>query len=60
MLRKLSYSELYSEVQEFMITSPNETKLGINLDGRNPDDGVTIISYDKGFHFLLLLEKKTA
>lgn len=56
MLRKLSYSELYSEVQKFMIASPNETKLGINLDGRNPDDGVTSIAYDKGFHFLLLLE----
>jgi len=39
-----------------MIASPNETKLGINLDGRNPDDGVTSIAYDKGFHFLLLLE----
>tara|TARA_B100000497_G_scaffold127593_1_gene169941 strand:+ start:1814 stop:3631 length:1818 start_codon:yes stop_codon:yes gene_type:complete len=56
MLRKLSYSELYSEVQEFMIAKPNETKLGINLAGRNPDDGLTTIAYDKGFHFLLLLE----
>tara|TARA_B100000780_G_scaffold84260_1_gene57645 strand:+ start:86 stop:2002 length:1917 start_codon:yes stop_codon:yes gene_type:complete len=56
MLRKLSYSDLISEVDELMVNRPNDTKLSIDLIGRNPDDGVTAIAYDKGFHFLLVVE----
>lgn len=37
---------------------PNDTKLKLNLDGRNPDDGMTDIAYEKGFLFLKTLEKK--
>lgn len=56
MLRKLSYSDLKSEIKEFMNSKPNDTKLSIDLVGRNPDDGVTTIAYDKGFHLLLVIE----
>jgi len=56
MLRKLSYSDLKSEIKEFMNSEPDDTKLSIDLVGRNPDDGVTAIAYDKGFHLLLVIE----
>ncbi len=29
-----------------------DTKLKLNLVGRNPDDGVTDIAYNKGYFFL--------
>ena len=39
-----------------MNSEPNDTRLSIDLVGRNPDDGVTAIAYDKGFHLLLVIE----
>jgi aminopeptidase N len=36
----------------------SDTKLKLNLDGRNPDDGVTNIAYDKGYFFLRLIEEQ--
>ena len=57
MLATLSHRELLETVDEFMQSDPNDTKLAIDLTGRNPDDGVTAIAYEKGFHFLLLIEK---
>lgn len=35
----------------------NDTRLKLNLKGRNPDDGMTDIAYEKGFHFLTLLSQ---
>ncbi len=35
-----------------------DTKLYLNLKGRDPDDGVTDIPYEKGYLFLRLLEEK--
>src|SRR5690606_10901764 len=35
-----------------------DTKLKLALEGRNPDDGVTSIAYDKGYFFLRTLEEK--
>jgi aminopeptidase N len=57
MLAALSHRELLETVAEFQKSAPNDTKLAIDLAGRNPDDGVTAIAYEKGFHFLLLIEK---
>jgi aminopeptidase N len=37
---------------------PNDTKLKLDLKGRNPDDGMTDIAYEKGFLFLKTLEEK--
>jgi len=56
MLQALSHSDLTAEVADFLENAPNDTKLAIDLVGRNPDDGVTTIAYDKGFHFLRLIE----
>ena len=36
----------------------DDTKLKLDLTGRNPDDGVTTIAYDKGYLFLRTLEEK--
>ena len=59
MLRALSYSGLRSEVDGFMSSNtPEDTKLAIELSHRNPDDGMTAIAYDKGFHFLMLCEEQ--
>ncbi len=57
MLAALSHEELKSTVEEMMVTAPNDTKLKLDLTGRNPDDGVTAIAYDKGYHFLRLIEE---
>lgn len=57
MLASLSHEGLKNEVAEFMETHPEDTKLAIDLEGRNPDDGVTSIAYDKGYHFLRLVEE---
>jgi len=46
------------ELEKSMKTmKPNEQVLHINLDGVDPDDNVTDIPYEKGFLFLLHLEK---
>jgi leukotriene-A4 hydrolase len=36
----------------------NDTRLKLNLEGRNPDDGVTDIAYNKGYFFLRLFEER--
>lgn len=35
-----------------------DTKLKLNLEDRNPDDGVTDIAYNKGYFFLRSIEEK--
>lgn len=35
----------------------SDTKLLLNLEDRNPDDGVTDIAYNKGYFFLRLIEE---
>jgi len=46
------------ETLESLKNAPNDTKLKLNLDGRNPDDGMSDIAYEKGFLFLKTLEQK--
>jgi leukotriene A-4 hydrolase/aminopeptidase len=55
MLASLGYQDLVQTVEEFGKDSP-DTQLKLNLTGRNPDDGVSDIAYEKGFFFLRLLE----
>ncbi len=58
MLASLSRQGLVEEVESFMSTGKEgDTKLKIDLSGRNPDDGVTTIAYDKGYFFLRYLEE---
>lgn len=58
MLSSLSLQGLLEEVELFMNTGKeNDTKLKLNLNGRDPDDGMTTIAYDKGYLFLKYLEE---
>lgn len=55
MLASLGYQDLSGTVQEL---APEDTHLHLDLHGRNPDDGMTDIAYEKGAHFLTMLEHK--
>ncbi|MFK7924340.1 MAG: M1 family aminopeptidase/hydrolase, partial [Bacteroidia bacterium] len=56
MLAYISYQDLTNEVTEMGLENP-DTRLTIELSGRNPDDGMTSIAYDKGYYFLRLIEE---
>jgi leukotriene-A4 hydrolase len=58
MLAQLEYQELLEEIKGFGDDSP-DTKLKSDFTGRNPDDGVTGIAYQKGSLFLMMLERLT-
>lgn len=57
MLSSLSKDGLISEAHDMMQHVPNDTKLKLDLTGRNPDDGLTSIPYDKGYFFLRSIEE---
>lgn len=58
MLASHSHEGLVDQVNDFMSDNKEgDTKLAIDLTDRNPDDGVTAIAYDKGYHFLRLVEE---
>lgn len=56
MLWALGFQDLEDTVKELGPDSP-DTHLYLDLAGRNPDDGMTDIAYEKGALLLLLLEK---
>lgn len=56
MLALISRQDLDDDLENFK-DSPNDTKLKLDLKGRNPDDGMTNIAYDKGYLFLRTLEE---
>lgn len=56
MLAVLSLHDLKDTIES--LKSANmyaDTRLKLNLEGRNPDDGVTDIAYNKGYFFSALL-----
>jgi leukotriene-A4 hydrolase len=55
MLAYLGYQSLEDEITEMGETNP-DTRLKTDLKGRNPDDGVTDIAYEKGNLFLRHIE----
>ncbi|MDX2245408.1 MAG: M1 family metallopeptidase [Bacteroidia bacterium] len=57
MLAQISYEDLEDEVQGLWPQDSNLTRLAVDLSGRNPDDGVGSIAYDKGYFFLRLIEE---
>ena len=57
MLSSLSRDGLLAEAAEMQKHVPNDTKLKLDLEGRNPDDGLTSIPYDKGYFFLRNIEE---
>ena len=55
MLAHLGQQDLKGTVEEL---EPRETHLFLDLHGKNPDDGMTDIAYEKGAHFLTMLERQ--
>ncbi len=53
MLWELGYQDFVTEVNA---QAPRDTWLKLSLKGRDPDDGLTDIPYEKGSHFLKLIE----
>ena len=54
MLAQLSLDGLKEELE---VMAVDDTKLKLNLSGRNPDDGMTAVAYDKGYFFLRSVEE---
>lgn len=55
MLSVLGYQDLVATIEDMGATNP-DTKLKLDLKGRNPDDGVSDIAYEKGFCLLRTME----
>jgi leukotriene-A4 hydrolase len=55
MLRQLGRQDLQATLEELGDTAP-DTRLHLDLAGRNPDDGMTDIAYQKGAAFLQTVE----
>ena len=51
----ITNKELIDNVAEYGDTSP-DTRLKVSLTGRNPDDGISMIPYVKGYAFLRVIE----
>jgi leukotriene-A4 hydrolase len=56
MLWELSYQDMQADIKDLGATNL-DTRLRIDLKGRDPEDGFTNIPYEKGAHFLWLVEK---
>ncbi len=56
MLALLGHQDLESEVHDLGKDS-EDTHLKLHLEGRNPDDGMTDIAYEKGYFLLRLIEE---
>ncbi len=59
MLASLNLQELHDEIALLRERGQSaDTRLKLDLDGRNPDDGVTSIAYNKGYFFLRSIEEQ--
>lgn len=56
MLWELSYQDMMADVADFGNES-EDTKLKLNMENRDPDEAFTNIPYEKGAHFLWLIEQ---
>ncbi len=56
MLAILGWQDLQHTLEEFADV-PNDTKLKLDLDNRDPDDGMSDIAYEKGYFLLRTLEE---
>lgn len=58
MLWNLSYQDMEKTVNDLKKDGlEQDTRLKLNLKGRSADEGLTDIAYEKGAHFLLLIEQ---
>ncbi|GJM33225.1 MAG: aminopeptidase [Saprospiraceae bacterium] len=55
MLAILGYQDLEADVADL---EAEDTRLRLELEGRDPDEGMTDVAYEKGAYFLTLLEQK--
>ena len=55
MLAQLGYQDLLHTMEELGENS-RDTHLKLDLDNRDPDDGMTDIAYEKGYFFLRMME----
>jgi leukotriene-A4 hydrolase len=55
MLAALAVQDLYSTIEEL---HPDDTRLKLKLDERDPDDGMNDIAYNKGYWFLRTIEER--
>jgi hypothetical protein len=53
---QLSVQDLQNTLKDFGMKNP-DTKLKLDLKGRDPDDGMNDIAYNKGYLFLRLMEQ---
>ena len=59
MLQQLGRQDLLNTLVHIAKSKhPEDSKLRLDLKGRNPDDGMTEVAYEKGAAFLRLLESK--
>lgn len=58
MLAELSMGELKLTLEDMMANNPDDTRLKLDLTGRDPDDGLSDIAYVKGWFFIKMLEEK--
>lgn len=56
MLALIGFQDLQSTIERLGVSSP-DTRLKLELKGRNPDDGVSDIAYEKGFSLLRKIEE---
>ena len=54
MIAQIGYEDLVSEMT---VLDSSDTRLKLNLAGRDPDDGMTDVAYEKGAYFLKEIEK---
>lgn len=58
MLSCLGYGDLQLTMSDLLEAGDSaDTKLKLQLEGRNPDDGMSDIAYEKGYMLLLKMEK---
>jgi len=57
MLDVLGYQDLIQTLEDFGMDN-EKTKLKLDLTGKDPDDGMNDIAYEKGYCFLRALEEK--
>jgi leukotriene-A4 hydrolase len=56
MLALLSWRDMMDGIEALGEASP-DTHLWVDLEGRDPDDSSSAVAYDKGYHFLRLIEE---
>ena len=56
MLRQLGRQSLLATIEELGGAQAPDTRLQLDLSGRNPDDGMTDVAYEKGAAFLQTVE----